>query len=157
MTIIESSVLIDATVDEVTSVAYDARRMTEWYVGMTSAEPDDVYPEPGGQVDVVYQAVGTTFKLKMTAQILESRDDGSAFMQDTLEGSLAGVSRWSYVPEGAGTRVTAVFDYEIPGGVLGKVVDKLAVERANSENLEKSLANLKAEVEKEISRTQAAD
>jgi coenzyme Q-binding protein COQ10 len=152
MTTIERSVLINATVDEVTSVAYDAKRMSEWYVGMTSAEPDGVYPEPGGQVDVVYQAAGATFKTKMTSQILERRGDGSAFMQDTLEGMIAGVSRWSYVPEGEGTRVTAAFDYEIPGGVLGKVADKLVVERVNAENLEKSLANLKAEVERNISR-----
>jgi hypothetical protein len=156
MTTIERSVLIDATVDEVTSVAYDARRMTEWYVGMASAEPDEVYPEPGGQVEVVYQAAGINFKTKMTSQILERRDDGSAFMQDTLEGSIAGVSQWSYVPESDGTRVTAAFDYTIPGGILGKVADKLAVERMNAENLEKSLLNLKAEVEKEISHERAA-
>jgi len=35
----------------------------------------------------------------------------------------------------------------MPGAALGKVLDKLVVERMNAKNLEKSLSNLKSLVE----------
>jgi uncharacterized membrane protein len=46
--------------------------------------------------------------------------------------------------EGDSTRVDLTFDYEMPGGGLGKIADKLVVERTNDKNAETSLANLKA-------------
>ena len=36
------------------------------------------------------------------------------------------------------------FEYEMPGGGVGKLVDRLLAERMNAQNLEKSLENLKA-------------
>jgi hypothetical protein len=35
----------------------------------------------------------------------------------------------------------------VPGGGLGKIADKLVIERMNADNLEKSLANMKAILE----------
>lgn len=60
---------------------------------------------------------------------------------------ITGTNRWVYQPEEAGIRVTAVLDYEMPGGGLGQALNKLVVEKMNTENLEKSLSNLKALVE----------
>ena len=47
------------------------------------------------------------------------------------------------LPEGQGTRVTMRFEYEMPGGGVGKLFDRLVVERMNAQNLERSLENLK--------------
>ena len=60
-----------------------------------------------------------------------------------MEGMITGTNHWVYKPEGEGTMIKAIFDYEMPGGVLGKLADKMVVERMNIENLEKSLNNLK--------------
>jgi uncharacterized membrane protein len=60
---------------------------------------------------------------------------------------ITGSNDWAYQAEGEHTRLTATFEYEIPGGGVGQAINKLVVERMNTENLEKSLANLKALVE----------
>lgn len=60
-----------------------------------------------------------------------------------MEGMITGINEWVYTPEGEGTLVAATFDDEMPGGVPGRMADRLVVERINDENLEKSLKNLK--------------
>ena len=64
-----------------------------------------------------------------------------------MSGMLVGTQEWRYTPERGQTRLTALVEYDIPGGALGKIADKLVVERMNARNLEESLENLKALVE----------
>ena len=143
MTTVERSILINASPDAINAVTLDGRRLPEWYAGIQQAEPDDLFPEPGGKVELVYKAAGVTFNITMTSLELVR---GQSVTQQ-MEGMITGTSRWVYTPEGDGTRVTATFEYEMPGGVLGKAINKLMVERMNAKNLEKSLENLKALVE----------
>lgn len=140
MTTLERSILINASVEDIEVIMNDARRLPEWYAGIEQAEPDDVYPEPGGKVEMVYKAAGATFTMTQTA--LEYRPgQGGA---NRMEGMISGGNYLTFTPEGEGTRVTFKFEYEMPGGALGKVFDRLLVERMNAQNLEKSLKNLKA-------------
>jgi uncharacterized membrane protein len=81
--------------------------------------------------------------MKMTSVELQ-RGQGQTIKMD---GMITGSNRWRYGPEGSGTRVTATFDYEMPGGGVGQMLNKLVVEKMNAENLEKSLQNLKSLVE----------
>jgi uncharacterized membrane protein len=144
MTTLERSVYIDdATTDDIDAVSLDPSRLPEWYAGVESVEPDGVFPEPGGQVDMVYKAAGATLHIKMTSLELERGE----YALYRMEGMMEGTTRWVHTPEANGVRLTATFDYELPGGGLGKVVDKLLVERMNAKNLEDSLENLKALVE----------
>jgi uncharacterized membrane protein len=55
--------------------------------------------------------------------------------------------RQRVTPTGAGSRVELEVDYDLPGGVLGDIVDKLYVERRNEREAEHSLHNLKELVE----------
>jgi uncharacterized membrane protein len=143
MTTVERSIVINASADAINAVTLDGSRLPDWYVGIDAATPDDVYPEPGGKVETTYKAAGMSFNLTMTATELV-RGEYGAFK---LDGMITGMNRWTYTPEGDGTRVTAVFEYEMPGGALGALANKLVVEKMNIQNLEKSLANLKALVE----------
>lgn len=139
MTTVERSILILSPVDAIEAIMDDARRLPEWYAGIEQADPDDVFPEPGGKVDMVYKAAGITFTLTQTSLERVSGQGGV----NQMEGMITGTNHLTYTPEGEGTRVTMRFEYEMPGGGLGKVVDRLLVERMNAQNLEKSLANLK--------------
>jgi uncharacterized membrane protein len=47
-----------------------------------------------------------------------------------------------------GSRVEITIDYELPGGLLAQVMDRLLLERRNDEEAERSLQNLKALVER---------
>jgi hypothetical protein len=143
MTVLERSIVIEAMPDAIQAVALDASRLPEWYVGIEQTEPDGVYPEVGGTVAAVYKAAGLSFNIKMISIELVPGERQAMRM----EGMITGTSRWTFAAEGGGTRITANFDYEMPGGGVGKVLDKLVVERMNTENLEKSLQKLKAVVE----------
>jgi uncharacterized membrane protein len=140
---VERSVLINAPTDVIDQIALDASRLPEWYVGVEETRPDSLYPEVDGKVLLVYKAAGVTFRLALTVQELVRGDHISYQMV----GMMVGTQEWSYTPESDGTRLTALVDYEIPGGALGRVADKLVVERMNAKNLEQSLENLKALVE----------
>ncbi|RMF79109.1 MAG: hypothetical protein D6737_12610 [Chloroflexi bacterium] len=143
MTTIEHSIFINASAEEIDAVTLDATRLPEWYPGVESAQPDDVYPEVGGQAQIVYKVVGIKFDVTFTVREL-NRGHGATF---EIDGMIKGTNTWTYTPEGDGVRVTAVYDYEMPGGGLGQVANKLVVQKMNDENLKKSLENLKALVE----------
>jgi carbon monoxide dehydrogenase subunit G len=136
---VERSILMNVPSEKIEEITLDGSRLAEWFAGVESAEPDDVFPNPGGKLVTTYKSGGVKFELTQTA--LERVEGQSATYQ--MEGMITGTNHWVYTPEGEGTLVTATFDYEMPGGVLGKVADKLVVERMNIENLEKSLENLK--------------
>ena len=136
---VERSILINASGEKIDEITRDGKRLAEWYAGIEKAEPDDVYPNPGGKIVLTYKSGGARFDITQT--VLERIEGQSAKYQ--MEGMITGTNHWVYAPEGAGTRVKATFDYQMPGGVLGKLADKVIVERMNIENLEKSLDNLK--------------
>ena len=143
MATVERSILIDASTDAIDAIALDGNRLSEWYVGVEQATPDDLYPEVGGRVSLVYKAAAVTFNLTLTVQELIRGDHVSYQMS----GMMVGTQEWSHAAEGGKTRLTAQVDYDMPGGALGKIADKLVIERMNTRNLEESLENLKALVE----------
>ena len=140
---VERSILINASGDQIDVITRDGKRLAEWYAGVEKAEPDEAYPNPGGKIVMTYKSGGVKFDITQT--VLERVDGQSA--KYMMEGMITGTNSWVFTPEGAGTLVKATFDYEMPGGVLGKLADKMVVERMNTENLEKSLENLKKLVE----------
>jgi coenzyme Q-binding protein COQ10 len=143
MATVERSILIDASTDTIDAIALDGNRLPEWYVGIEQATPDDLYPEVEGRVSLVYKAAAVTFNLTLTVREL-ARGHHISYQ---MSGMMVGTQEWSYAPEGGKTRLTAQVEYDMPGGVLGKIADKLVVERVNTRNLEESLENLKALVE----------
>ena len=66
-----------------------------------------------------------------------------------MEGMMTGNYEEILEPVDGGTRFTMKFDYQMPGGGMGKIIDRLFVEKMNVKNLEDSLENLKALVELE--------
>jgi uncharacterized membrane protein len=135
--------MINATPEAIDAVALDGNRLPEWYAGMQEAKANGVYPQVGGTVDTVYKAAGISFKVKIISLEL----DRGKSIKLKMDGMITGTNEWVYSPVAGGTQVMATLDYEMPGGGLGQMVNKLIVEKMNAENLEKSLNNLKAVVE----------
>ncbi|MCB8944905.1 MAG: SRPBCC family protein [Ardenticatenaceae bacterium] len=142
-TVVEKSIVVKATPDEVDAVTLDGNLLPQWYAGVQSVELEGAYPDPGGAVKMVYRSAGINFKMSMTSLRLVK---GESLLLK-LDGMITGKSRWFYTPEGDDTRVSCRFEYEMPGGSIGQAVNKLVVERMNVQNLEKSLEDLKALVE----------
>jgi len=143
MTTLQKTVMIQATPAEIDAVALAGERLPEWYAGIQEAISDGVYPEVGGVIEAVYKAAGISFKIKIISLEL----DRGHSIKLKMDGMITGTNEWVYTPLAGGTEVTATLDYEMPGGGLGQMVNKLVVEKMNAENLEKSLNNLKRVVE----------
>lgn len=138
------SVVVNATPDQIDAYALNPTTWPDWYVGVQEAKADAKYPQVGGVVDVDYRTAGAGFKIKFTVtefvkgQVIAYR----------LEGMINGTSRFSNTPQADGTiMVTGNFDYDLPGGGLGAMFDKLLVEKMNADNLANSLNNLKWVIE----------
>ncbi|MGB1285517.1 MAG: SRPBCC family protein [Aggregatilineales bacterium] len=140
---IEKSVVINASSDAIDAYAIDANTWTQWFEGAESVQVDDTFPEEGGKVVVSYKASGMSFDITMTSQEVVH---GSHLVM-RMEGMINGTQSWRYTEEGDATRVDAMLDYEMSGGGLGAIADKLIVERMNKSNLGTSLTNLKRIVE----------
>ena len=143
MTIVERSIFINAPVEAIDSFTSDASRWPEWYVGVEQAEADDTYPQAGGVANTVYKAAGVTFETTFTSQ---EYSPGQGITQE-ISGMIIGTWQQRYMPEDDGTWVTVIVNYELLGGAIGKTVDKLLVERMNTQQLKNSLENLKAAME----------
>jgi uncharacterized membrane protein len=143
MTTLKRDIFINASPEAIFKIASEASRFPEWYAGIEATEPDDVFPQPGGKVQMDYKAAGISFEMTMTSLEMEP----GKYMVSQMEGMITGTNRWDYEPQEGGTRVSVEFEYEMPGGALGQLANKLLVERMNAENLEKSLEKLKAVTE----------
>ncbi len=143
MTTLERSIHINTTPDVYGDYVDQIARWPEWYTGMESATSVDEMQTTGSHVDVIYKAGGMTFD--MTVDVLDHVPNQLVVHQ--LGGMVSGTNTWTTSPDTGGTTVIAHFEYEIPGGVLGRIADKLIVERMNAENLEKSLQNIKTALE----------
>ena len=144
MTRLEKSIFINAPREQVFDLAYHPERIPEWLVGMS--EVREVSP---GEV-----RVGTTYhwtfqmagiKLSGKTTFLELDPPNKAVVK--TEGGAESIWTWTYEAQGDGTLLTCVIEYTMPGAVLGKIADKLIVERTNANNLEQSLKNIKRIVE----------
>lgn len=141
---IERSIVINTDWQHVDAVALNGHRISEWFSGVENSEPDAAYPQVGGKVKLLYKAGPMSFDLIQT--VLEYVP-GSYILFKIEGGMIKGTSRWSHSPQSNGTRLTKVLDYETQGGGLGAIADKLLLERMNTDQMEKSLANLKGLVE----------
>jgi hypothetical protein len=113
----------------------------EWLVGFSPG----AMPLPDGPAvlgttfDCIFSMAGVSFDVTIT---YVEHEEG---VYDVLltEGGVSSRHTWRYQPEGSGTRVTATIEYEVPGSALGRIADRLIIERLNSRNLEQSLENAK--------------
>lgn len=136
---LEKSIVINAPWQKVDAIANDGHRTPEWYEGVESTVVDAAYPQVGGVAKQVYRAGGMAFDVTMTVEAYEP----GKLLHLRMDGMIDGTQQWMIEPQGDTTRLSVVFDYDVPGGGLGKIADKLIIERVNSANLDKSLENLK--------------
>ena len=144
MAIVQRDVHINASPLETEAVMNDAARWPEWYPGMTRIDISPPFPEKGGKVVFGVKSAGLT--MEITETVLDNHPGALLLMQ--MDGMFSGQARWELAAEGEGTHLTTTFDYTMPGGPLGKIMDALVVKRMNGKSLGEALVNLKARVEK---------
>jgi coenzyme Q-binding protein COQ10 len=134
---------IGVPVSRLNEIVRDPHLTPQYWAGMSA--PDKVFGDggPGTKVETSILFMGV--RLRMIQRTVEERhnEDGSTDWRWTLEGGVEGWLSCHHEPRGESTETTTEFDYTLPGSVLGKVADKLLVEKRMHHDFENSLENLK--------------
>ena len=140
MPIVENSIVINAPVEKVFGVIDDPARVPEYFSGVVGVTDYKQTPERvGDSLKFTYSVLGIHFEVP--SSVLEW--DENVRMVSSLGGAFPGVVTTTFDAQGDGVKVTQRFDYSIKGGILGKALNAILVERMNDKNAERSLENLK--------------
>jgi uncharacterized membrane protein len=142
MAYLKKSILIQAPIEQVYALARDPSRWATFYVGLS--EPEEVIGEGevGTTVKHTYLMAGMRFPVTTVVLEDEIAPTGGRW-RGKIEGPLAGEHSWSYMPKEGGTEVTVEMNYTVPGAVLGRIADRLIIERMQSHATAQTLENLK--------------
>ena len=112
-------------------------------------------------VGPVSHGKGAKFAVAMKAgpMTLSSVVDITTWTENTAIGwkSIEGfkqTGKWTFKPSGDGTRATFDMEYELPGGIAGRMISR-AAEPIVRGNIEQSVRNLRSQVEKGAKRPAA--
>jgi hypothetical protein len=144
---VERSIDIASSPDKVFAIAANLRRMPEWSPWI-EVDPQVKFafegPEQGvGQV--MRWTSGNPMVGSGTLKLTEASPNTRFSTSSEYAGFGASTAAMSFAPEGAGTRVTWVFESSLPG-----VIDRwagLGIDRSVGAEYEKGLAKLKAVAE----------
>jgi hypothetical protein len=140
---------VDTSPDRAFALTIDPKRDPEW--NNSVIEVKDV----SGMLD----KVGASYiaMLKLGGRQLETRWEVSKvekpkLLEQTASSARGGqaTSTTTFEPAGGGTDITIEVDYELPGGFVGGMADKLFVERAIERDVKHSIENFKAICEAEV-------
>lgn len=139
---LKKSILIHAPVEDVYALARDPHRWPTWYVGLSEPEKLSGQGEVGTVIEQSFLMAGMRFPV--TTEVLEdhSSPEGAQW-KGKIEGPLAGEHTWTYTPKKDDTEVTVDMEYTVPGAALGKIANRLIIERMQARSLEQTLENLK--------------
>ncbi len=143
----KDTIHIDAPVAKVDAVVRDPHQWPDFWVGME--DPEKISGDGGPGTSVEYGLVMFGVHVHETGRVIEERHDpdGSTHWRWEFEGGTSGWLACDHTPEDGGTRITSEMDYTLPGSVLGKVADRLLVEKRERRDLHTTMENLKLLVE----------
>ena len=140
MATIHKSIDIDAPSERVFAILTDPKRLPEYAPGVTSVE--DIHSTGhhlGDSYRANYAVLGLHFPMSFTVTEHEPPTNRTT----RFEGGMKGAWTWRLSPRGQSTHVTTTMEYEMTGGILGKAMNAVLVERMNEKNAERMLENLK--------------
>ena len=136
------SILIQAPVEKVYALASDAARWSTWFVGMSEIDKLTGEGEVGTIAEFSYTLAGMRFPV--TVEVMEAHigPEGGRW-KGKIGGPLAGEQTWTYASRDGDTEVTVDMEYTVPGKALGKIADRLIIERTQERAADETLENLK--------------
>jgi len=139
---IRKSIVINAPLEKVHGMAADPKRWATWYVGLGEPEKMTGQGEVGTVVEMNYLMAGVRLPIANRVEENSVGPEGARW-RATVTGAMTGEHTWTYTPKGDTTEVTSDTRYEVPGGVLGRIADRLIIERMQERAMEQTLENLK--------------
>ncbi len=140
---------VDVAPDQAFEFGAKAERLPEWSASLV--EVKDV-SGPADRVGASYTAVMKLGGRKLEGRWAVTRVEKPRLVElnGTAPGGGTATLITRYAPAAGGTDITTELDYELPGGFVGGLADKLFVERAIERDFKHSSENFKAIVEAEV-------
>lgn len=139
---INKKILIHAPVDKVYALARNPEHWNQWWVGLSEPDKLDGKGEVGTTVKLHYKMAGIDFPV--TTRVVEDTiDPKEAHARLEVEGPLEGKQDWTYKAKGKDTEVMADIRYTVPGKAIGRLINKVLVEKMTERSAEHTLENLK--------------
>ena len=140
MATIHKAIDIDAPAERVFELLTDPKRIPEYAPGVVSVEDiRQTEQHLGDSFRATYSVLGMHFPMTFTATEYEQ----PTRLTTGFEGGMKGTWTWELSPRETGTHLTTSMEYEMAGGILGKAMNAVLVERMNEKNAERLLENLK--------------
>lgn len=148
-------IVIESTIYAPVGIVFDAIRKPErrpaWMVNLHEVRNVTGF-NVGDSWEYDYKMVGRTF----TGKIYFLEIETPHFLKLDITGGITGTQDWYLTPTSDdGTLLRFVFDYTVPGVLLGEMLDKLFIERQNERQMRASIDNLKALAHYEHEQSQA--
>jgi uncharacterized membrane protein len=135
----EETVIINAPIEKVFDAVANPEIISQISSGSVIGTQGK-YGELGSYADWEY--------LKLRSRTTVSEVNRPYKLVEDMTGAMPGKWIWSLKQEGQAVKVDFCIEYRVPGGILGKIVDKLFLGRTNQKNGEKTMQGLKAYCEK---------
>jgi carbon monoxide dehydrogenase subunit G len=141
MPVIHKSMVISRPADRVFTILEDPHTLPQYAPGVSGvSEVQQSERRIGDTFKVAYEVVGIKFPLKFTTVEF----DRPSKIVTHMDGGMRGTYNWSLQSQGSNTAVDVDLDYQVRGGIFGKMMNGLLVERMNDKNVEQMLENLKS-------------
>lgn len=148
MPVIKKATAIKAPAEMIFAIIADLERIPEYAPGvdkMSDVRRSDKVL--GDSCRVTYSLLG----LRMDEKITVNEYEPPEHYGNRVEGPMSGTQRWRLEREGDGvvTRAALEVDYQLKGGALGKLMDRLLLGRMNEKNVQRLLENVKVIAERQ--------
>lgn len=133
-----ASVVIRAPKETIWALLTTPDRLPDWFVGLDTCKATPNFPAVGESLAWSYKLLAAD--LKGTNTLVEVQPN--EVLRYKLDGVMSGTMDYVLVETPDGVRLEFSTNYNMSGGVLGKLAEPIA-HQTNVENAKKSLINLK--------------
>ncbi len=147
MATIQRSITVNTPQDRVAAYLEDPNNMLHYAPGVHRVADVNMTDKRGGDsFRATYSALGLRFPIKFT--VTEYVKSQKVVLK--MEGGMKGTFTWTVMSRGNSTEVGVRIDYEMRGGIMGKAMNAMLLERMNEKNTERMLENIKMLAESEM-------
>jgi coenzyme Q-binding protein COQ10 len=140
---IKESIEIDSTPEKVYAYASNVDKWANWFSGLGDVKSVQGDGSPGTVIHQSYSLLGKDVDVVTTIKDHGPKPGGGYFWTNERGGGLPGWQTLNFDPQDGKTLASSELEYEMPGGIFGKVADHLGIKTSIEHSLRHALENLK--------------
>jgi len=138
----KKSIFINAPLEKVHGFARDPLKWGQWYANLSEVRIEKGDGGVGSVIESVYNLFG--MHVPTTIEVIEDfvSPDVHRWV-GLIKGNITGKQTVTYTAKNGGTETEIELEYTLPAGIIGRIADKLLIEKVKDNDLIHTLENLK--------------